>query len=91
MTYYDPHTGNTSSRETLQFFPSNMFKTVIPPSDGESSDGEVFQTFLKVNNITQISDADYQPPSPSANYSQLATFPKSPTPGKFTFLIRIFC
>lgn len=66
-----------------------MFRTVIPPSDGESSDGEVFQNFLKVNNITEVSDADYQPPTQSTNYSQLETFPISPTPGKFTFVITI--
>ena len=50
-----------------------MYQNVIPPSDGESSDEEVFQTFLQANNVTRISDADYHPPTPNANYSQLTT------------------
>ena len=63
-----------------------MYKSVIPPSDGDSSDTEVFQAFLQVNNITKVSGPDYQPPTADANYSQLTTVPISPTPGKYTFL-----
>ena len=63
-----------------------MYQTVIPPSDGESSDAEVFQTFLQVNNLTKVSDVDYQPPTPNANCSQLVTVQISPTPCKYIFL-----
>ena len=44
-----------------------MYQNVIPPTDGESSDEEVFQTFLQANNVTRISDVDYHPPTPNAN------------------------
>ena len=66
-----------------------MYQNVIPPSDGESSDEEVFQTFLQANNVTRISDADYHPPTPNANYSQLTTVQISPTPCKYIFLHNI--
>ena len=66
-----------------------MYQNVIPPSDGESSDEEVFQTFLQANNVTRISDADYDPPTPNANYSQITTVQISPTPCKYIFLHNI--
>ena len=66
-----------------------MYQNVISPSDRESSDEEVFQTFLQANNVTRISDADYHPPTPNANYSQLATVKISLTPCKYIFLHNI--
>ena len=66
-----------------------MYQNVIPPSDGESSNEEVFQTFLQANNVTRISDADYDPPTQNANYSQLATVQISQTPCKYIFLHNI--
>ena len=63
-----------------------MYQNVIPPSDGESSDEEVFQTFLQANNLTKIYNAEYQPPTPNAKYSQLATVQISPTPCRYIFL-----
>ena len=62
-----------------------MYQNVIPPSEGESSDEEVFQTFLQANNLTKISDAEYHPPTPNANYSQLAAVQISPKPCKYIF------
>ena len=59
-----------------------MYQNVIPPSDGESSNEEFFQTFLQANNLTKISDAEYQPPTSNASYSQLAAVQISPTPCK---------
>ena len=67
---------------TQPFFSSIMYQNVIPPSDGESSDEEVFQTFLQANNLTKISDAEYQLPTSNVSYSQLAAVQISPTPCK---------
>ena len=50
-----------------------MYKTVIPPSDGQSSDEEVFEHFLSGNNLTKVSNADCQPAIPNAEYSELLT------------------
>ena len=43
----------------------------IPPSDDDTYDQEVFQHFLQRNQVTSVSNPDYQPVS-SPHYSQLA-------------------
>ena len=63
-----------------------MFEPAVPPSDGDESDEEVFQHLLGGNNITQVTNPAYQPPSSNADYSQLSSqFPSSP--GKSTLFI----
>ena len=48
-----------------------MNENFIPPSEDDSSDSEVFKTFFHGNNLTKVSDAEYEPPTSISNYSQL--------------------
>ena len=48
-----------------------MNENFIPPSEDDSSDSEVFKTFFHGNNLTKVSDAEYEPPTSNSNYSQL--------------------
>ena len=54
----------------------------IPPSDDDTYDQEVFQHFLQRNQVTSFSNAEYQPVSSTALYSQLAPVQLSSTCGK---------
>ena len=54
----------------------------IPPSNDDTYDQEVFQHFLQRNQVTSVSNPEYQPVS-SPHYSQL--MPVSSTFGKYQF------
>ena len=54
----------------------------IPPSDDNTYDQEVFKNFLQRNQVTSVSNAEYQPVSSTALYSQLTPVQLSLTRGK---------
>ena len=68
-----------------------MNENFIPPSEDDSSDSEVFKTFFHGNNLTKVSDAEYETPTSISNYSQLVPVQISSTRGihicKITFVI----
>ena len=64
-----------------------MFEQAIPPSDGDESDEEVYQYMLARNNVTEVQNATYHPPSSNADYSQLS-IQISSSPGKFSLITK---
>ena len=68
-----------------------MNENFILPSEEDSSDSEVCNTFFHDNNVTKVSNAEYQPPTLNSNYSELVPVQISPTRGmhicKITFVI----
>ena len=68
-----------------------MNENFIPPSEDDSSDSEVFNTFFHGNIVTKVSGAEYQPPTSNSNYSELVPVQISSPRGmhicKITFVI----
>ena len=62
-------------------FKKMNFNSYIPPSDDDTYDQEVFQHFLQRNQVTSVSNPEYEP-VPSPRYSQLVPLQLSSTFGK---------